>query len=166
MAALEISDARSVSSATCRGSPVRRDLAFVLPVEIPAGDALAALVDAGGPLLDRATLFDVFRGGAIAEDRKSLAFSLEFRAADRTLGPGGGADRRRDRGADALRLRRAAGLTVVQPGREVPLHSAAMRNYLSVDDLADPEVTEVLDRDRAQGGPQHARRCSPEGRSR
>jgi len=45
----------------------------------------AALVGAGGPLLDRATLFDVFRGGAIAEDRKSLAFALEFRAPDRTL---------------------------------------------------------------------------------
>jgi phenylalanyl-tRNA synthetase beta chain len=86
VAALEISDARSVSFRDVpRFPPVRRDLAFVLPVEIPAGDALAALVDAGGPLLDRATLFDVFRGGAIAEDRKSLAFSLEFRAADRTL---------------------------------------------------------------------------------
>ena len=86
MTALEISGERSVTFRDVpRFPPVRRDLAFVVPVEVPAGDVHAALVDAGGPLLDRATLFDVFRGGAIAEDRKSLAFALEFRAPDRTL---------------------------------------------------------------------------------
>jgi phenylalanyl-tRNA synthetase beta chain len=84
--ALETSSQRSVSFRDVpRFPPVRRDLAFVLPIEVAAGDALAALVDAGGSLLDRARLFDVFRGGAIAEDHKSLAFALEFRAPDRTL---------------------------------------------------------------------------------
>jgi phenylalanyl-tRNA synthetase beta chain len=84
--ALEIASERSVSFRDVpRFPPVRRDLAFVLPIAVAAGDVRASLVDAGGPLLDRATLFDVFRGGAIAEDRKSLAFALEFRAPDRTL---------------------------------------------------------------------------------
>jgi phenylalanyl-tRNA synthetase beta chain len=56
-----------------------------VPEDVPAG-ALQAVVDAaGGSLLDRSTLFDVFRGGAISEGSKSLAFALEFRAPDRTL---------------------------------------------------------------------------------
>jgi phenylalanyl-tRNA synthetase beta chain len=83
---LEIAAQRSVTFHDVpRFPPVRRDLAFAVPVEVPVGDVHAALVDAGGSLLDRATLFDVFRGGAIAEDRKSLAFALDFRAPDRTL---------------------------------------------------------------------------------
>jgi len=69
-----------------RFPPVRRDLAFVVPEEVPAGAVRKLIEDAaGGGLLDRCSLFDVFRGGAIPEGRKSLAFALEFRAADRTL---------------------------------------------------------------------------------
>jgi phenylalanyl-tRNA synthetase beta chain len=37
------------------------------------------------PILERVALFDVFRGGAIPAGKKSLAYSLTFRAADRTL---------------------------------------------------------------------------------
>jgi phenylalanyl-tRNA synthetase beta chain len=68
-----------------RFPPVRRDLAFVLPDEVPAGVVRGAIEAAGGELLDRSLLFDVFRGGAIPEGSKSLAFALEFRAPDRTL---------------------------------------------------------------------------------
>lgn len=68
-----------------RFPPVRRDLAFVVPDDVSTGALQTVLDDAGGALLDRSTLFDVFVGGAIPEGRKSLAFALEFRAADRTL---------------------------------------------------------------------------------
>jgi phenylalanyl-tRNA synthetase beta chain len=68
-----------------RFPPIRRDLAFVLAEEVPAGAVQAALEAAAGELLDRSLLFDVFRGGAIADGKKSLAFALEFRAPDRTL---------------------------------------------------------------------------------
>ena len=68
-----------------RFPPVRRDLAFVVPEDVRAGALHEAIEAAGGPLLDRSSLFDVFRGGAIPEGRKSLAFALEFRAPDRTL---------------------------------------------------------------------------------
>jgi phenylalanyl-tRNA synthetase beta chain len=68
-----------------RFPPVRRDLAFVVDGEVPAGTVHAAIETAGGELLDRSVLFDVFRGGAIPDGRKSLAFALEFRAPDRTL---------------------------------------------------------------------------------
>jgi phenylalanyl-tRNA synthetase beta chain len=68
-----------------RFPPVRRDLAFILPESAPAGTVQAALVEAAGPLLDRCVLFDVFRGGSLHEGTKSLAFSLDLRAPDRTL---------------------------------------------------------------------------------
>jgi phenylalanyl-tRNA synthetase beta chain len=68
-----------------RFPPLRRDLAFVVAEEVPAGTLQAALEAAGGELLDRSSLFDVFRGDPIPGDRKSLAFALEFRAPDRTL---------------------------------------------------------------------------------
>lgn len=68
-----------------RFPPVRRDLAFVVAEEVPAAAVQAALDAAAGELLDRSLLFDVFRGGVIPEGRKSLAFALAFRAADRTL---------------------------------------------------------------------------------
>lgn len=68
-----------------RFPPVRRDLAFVLDAATPAGNVRDALVDAGGELLDSCLLFDVFEGDPLPAGRKSLAFSIDFRAPDRTL---------------------------------------------------------------------------------
>ena len=39
----------------------------------------------GGPLLQSAELFDLYRGAQVGEGHKSLALRLEFRAPDRTL---------------------------------------------------------------------------------
>jgi phenylalanyl-tRNA synthetase beta chain len=64
---------------------VHRDLAFVVDTATPAGEVLAALAEAGGELLDAAVLFDVFEGGPIPGGKKSLAFSMDLRAPDRTL---------------------------------------------------------------------------------
>jgi phenylalanyl-tRNA synthetase beta chain len=68
-----------------RFPPVRRDVAFVLDQEVPAGAVRAALAEAGGDLLDRAVLFDVFVGEPLPSGKKSLAFALDVRAPDRTL---------------------------------------------------------------------------------
>jgi phenylalanyl-tRNA synthetase beta chain len=68
-----------------RFPPVHRDLAFVVDLDVPAGRIHDAIREAGGPLMDRVVLFDVFEGGSIAEGKKSLAFSVDFRAPDRTL---------------------------------------------------------------------------------
>ena len=70
---------------TPRFPPVRRDLAFVIREDVPAGAIQDELEAAAGALLDRAVLFDVFAGGGLPEGHRSLAFSLEFRAPDRTL---------------------------------------------------------------------------------
>jgi len=68
-----------------RFPPVRRDLAFVLDAGAPAGAVQEALVRAGGDLVGSCLLFDVFTGPPLPEGKKSLAFSIDFRAADRTL---------------------------------------------------------------------------------
>ncbi|MGL4299032.1 MAG: hypothetical protein ACRCW4_08110, partial [Candidatus Neomicrothrix subdominans] len=61
------------------------DLAFVLDETIPAGRLRSALTGAGGDLLERLELFDEFRGDAIGEGNKSLAWSVVLRAPDHTL---------------------------------------------------------------------------------
>lgn len=68
-----------------RFPPVRRDLAFVVADEVAAADVQRELETAAGDLLDRSLLFDVFAGGGLPQGHRSLAFSLEFRASDRTL---------------------------------------------------------------------------------
>jgi phenylalanyl-tRNA synthetase beta chain len=68
-----------------RFPPVRRDLAFVVPASVPAGALADALLESGAPELDRSVLFDVFAGPPLPEGTRSLAFSIELRAPDRTL---------------------------------------------------------------------------------
>ena len=68
-----------------RFPPVHRDLAFVVDLTTPAAAVRAGLVDAAGDLLDAAVLFDVFEGPPIPHGKKNLAFSVDFRAPDRTL---------------------------------------------------------------------------------
>ncbi len=65
--------------------PLRQDLAVVLPIEVSAATALAAVAGAGGKLLADARVFDVYSGPQVGEGRRSLALALAFRASDRTL---------------------------------------------------------------------------------
>jgi phenylalanyl-tRNA synthetase beta chain len=65
--------------------PSTIDLAFVVAEDVPAAALAATLRDAAGGLLEEVRLFDVFRSDALGEGRKSLAFTLRFRAPDRTL---------------------------------------------------------------------------------
>jgi phenylalanyl-tRNA synthetase beta chain len=64
---------------------LRQDLAVVLPVEVSAATALAAVTGAAGKLLADARVFDVYSGPQVGEGRRSLALALVFRASDRTL---------------------------------------------------------------------------------
>ncbi|HKF92558.1 MAG TPA: phenylalanine--tRNA ligase subunit beta [Acidimicrobiia bacterium] len=65
--------------------PSSIDLAFVVDEDVAAGDVAETLRRAAGDVLEEVRLFDVFRSDALAEGRKSLAFSLRFRAPNRTL---------------------------------------------------------------------------------
>ena len=64
------------------------DLAFVVGEAVPAGWAEATLRQAAGEWCEEVRLFDVFRTDALGEGSKSLAFTLRFRAPDRTLTDG------------------------------------------------------------------------------
>ncbi len=75
---------------------VREDLALIVDESTPAASVEAALLKAGKPLLCAVELFDVFRGEAIGEGSKSLAYHLTLRAPNRTL---------RDRDTKKLRRR-------------------------------------------------------------
>ena len=68
-----------------RFPPVLEDVALVVEEAVPAAALSAAIRAAGGPLLADVRLFDVYRGEQLASGKKSLAFSLSFQAADRTL---------------------------------------------------------------------------------
>jgi phenylalanyl-tRNA synthetase beta chain len=63
-----------------------QDVALIVDAAVPAAEVEAALV-AGAPaeLLEGVRLFDVYAGSQIGEHRKSLAYTLRFRAPDRTL---------------------------------------------------------------------------------
>lgn len=64
---------------------VSRDLALVCDEEITAAQAEDVISASAGKLLRSVHLFDVYRGPGVPEGKKSLAFSLELRADDRTL---------------------------------------------------------------------------------
>ncbi len=61
------------------------DLAFEVDETTAAADVGSCLRTAAGDLLVDLALFDVFRGAPVADGRRSLAFTLRFQAADRTL---------------------------------------------------------------------------------
>ncbi len=67
---------------------VNRDISLVVPREILSGDIVEAIRKKGGALLETVELFDVYEGAQIQEGYKSLAYTLRFRAQDRTLEEG------------------------------------------------------------------------------
>ncbi len=64
---------------------VSRDLSIICDETVTVAQAEAVISQAAGKLLRSIRLFDIYRGTGIAEGKKSLAFSLELRADDRTL---------------------------------------------------------------------------------
>ncbi|MCB0827770.1 MAG: hypothetical protein KDB62_03045, partial [Solirubrobacterales bacterium] len=62
-----------------------RDLAVVVPEQTDASIVVGIVREQGGGMLDRVSIFDVYRGDQIGDDEKSLALRLRFRAGDRTL---------------------------------------------------------------------------------
>ncbi|GFI46231.1 phenylalanine--tRNA ligase beta subunit [Lachnospiraceae bacterium] len=58
---------------------------MVVPRAVMAGQIEAMLEQRGGKLLEGYQLFDVYEGEQIKEGFKSMAYSITFRAKDRTL---------------------------------------------------------------------------------
>lgn len=64
---------------------VTRDISMVVPKHILAGDIETMILQRGGKILETCTLFDIYEGAQIQEGFKSMAYSIVFRAKDRTL---------------------------------------------------------------------------------
>ncbi len=65
---------------------VEIDLALVVDTSMPAKRVEQIIISAAGNLLDSVNLFDVYEDSArLGQGKKSLAFSLAYRAKDRTL---------------------------------------------------------------------------------
>lgn len=62
-----------------------QDVALVVDGSVPAAEVEGALRSGAGELLESLRLFDIFTGEQIGAGKKSLAYSLRFRAPDRTL---------------------------------------------------------------------------------
>ncbi|MBT7122562.1 MAG: phenylalanine--tRNA ligase subunit beta, partial [Clostridia bacterium] len=62
-----------------------RDLALTLDESVPAGDVLDCIKSSAGEFFESAKLFDVYTGDQLGAGKKSLAFSIVFRAKERTL---------------------------------------------------------------------------------
>jgi phenylalanyl-tRNA synthetase beta chain len=63
------------------------DLAIVVDEDIPAQRVQEVIHQAGGKFLVGAELFDLYQGPQIESGKKSLAYSLTYRALDKTLAP-------------------------------------------------------------------------------
>ncbi len=64
---------------------VTRDISLVMKKNVLAGQVEEVIRKNGGKLLENLKLFDVYEGEQLGTDEKSLAYSIRFRAADRTL---------------------------------------------------------------------------------
>ncbi len=64
---------------------VTRDLSLVCDEAVTVAQAEDVITAAAGKLLRGVKLFDIYRGVGVPEGKKSMAFSLELRADDRTL---------------------------------------------------------------------------------
>ena len=64
---------------------VSRDISMVVPKEILAGQIEQIIAQRGGKILESYQLFDIYEGSQIKSGYKSIAYSVTFRAKDRTL---------------------------------------------------------------------------------
>ena len=64
---------------------VTRDISMVMPKEILVGQVEEVIEKIGGAYLESYALFDLYEGAQIKEGYKSVAYSIVFRAKDKTL---------------------------------------------------------------------------------
>ena len=64
---------------------VRRDLAFVVDLNVSGGSLLEEVKKWGGTILREINIFDVYTGKQVPAGKKSIAVAMKFQADDRTL---------------------------------------------------------------------------------
>ena len=64
---------------------IQRDLAILVSKDILSDQPLQIIRGIGGDLVDSAYLFDLYVGNQIPEEKKSLAYTIEYRSHTETL---------------------------------------------------------------------------------
>ncbi len=64
---------------------VTRDISMLVPKQVTAGALEDMIIQRGGKILEDVKLFDLYEGAQVKPGHKSMAYSLTFRAKDRTL---------------------------------------------------------------------------------
>jgi len=64
---------------------IERDIAIVIPDNTTVAEVEKTIRNVNSALIESIGLFDIYRGKPIPEDKKSLAFTIRYRAGDRTL---------------------------------------------------------------------------------
>ena len=58
---------------------------MILPLTVPVARVAELIRETGGELVRSVVLFDVYEGSPVPQDKRSVAFSITYRAHDRTL---------------------------------------------------------------------------------
>jgi phenylalanyl-tRNA synthetase beta chain len=77
--------AATVTASLPKFPSIERDIAVLVDVDVPAGKLLETIYQAGGELLESARIFDFYQGAQVPEGKKSIAYALVYRSAERTL---------------------------------------------------------------------------------
>ena len=62
-----------------------RDLSIIVDDEVPVAELEKAIKGAVGKILEKVTLFDVYKGKQIEEGKKSVSYSISMRSMEGTL---------------------------------------------------------------------------------
>jgi phenylalanyl-tRNA synthetase beta chain len=64
---------------------VNWDMAIVVPEQVEAGRMVEAIYQSNEPLVERAEIFDIYRGKPMQEGYKSVAIAITYRSNQQTL---------------------------------------------------------------------------------
>jgi phenylalanyl-tRNA synthetase beta chain len=78
-------DAVGKVSSLAQFPSVTRDIAFVAEKSVTHDMIVKIIRKNGGKMLEKISLFDIFKSKELKDGRRSLAYSLEFRSAEKTL---------------------------------------------------------------------------------
>ncbi len=81
----ECSNAKKTYKPLPKFPATTRDIAMVVEESVNVGDIAEIFEGEMGGILESYALFDIYRGAQLGENKKSVAYSLSFRASDRTL---------------------------------------------------------------------------------
>ena len=77
--------AAKAHAALAKYPPVKRDVALLLPIEVPVERLCEIMRKAGGESLKDVALFDEYQGQNVPKGKRSLAFALEYQKKDGTF---------------------------------------------------------------------------------